>query len=123
GPSCRTVRDFFVHNALYWIEEYHLDGLRLDAVHAIRDDSAPDIVAEIARALREGPGRGRRVHLVLENDRNESRRLARSAGGTPAIATAQWNDDVHHALHVLVTGESDGYYGEYADVPLERLGR
>jgi len=123
GPSCRTVRDFFVHNALYWIEEYHLDGLRLDAVHAIRDDSAPDIVAEIARALREGPGRGRRVHLVLENDRNESRRLARAADGTPAIATAQWNDDVHHALHVLVTGDSDGYYGEYADAPLERLGR
>jgi maltooligosyltrehalose trehalohydrolase len=123
GPGCETVRDFFVHNALYWIEEFGFDGLRVDAVHAIRDDSSPDIVAAIARALREGPGRSRHVHLVLENDANEARRLARAADGTPAIATAQWNDDLHHALHVLLTGETDGYYAEYADAPLERLGR
>ncbi|MDH5265284.1 MAG: malto-oligosyltrehalose trehalohydrolase, partial [Betaproteobacteria bacterium] len=123
GPSCRTVRDFFVHNALYWIEEYRFDGLRLDAVHAIADDSRPDIVAEIAAALRDGPGRERRVHLILENDRNESRRLARGADGAPAVAAAQWNDDVHHALHVLATGETDGYYAEYAAAPLEYLAR
>ncbi|MEX0638469.1 MAG: alpha-amylase family glycosyl hydrolase, partial [Burkholderiales bacterium] len=67
GPDSRTVREFYVHNALYWIEEYALDGLRLDAVHAIRDDSDTHIVCEIANALRAGPGRERRVHLVLEN--------------------------------------------------------
>ncbi|MCM2326711.1 MAG: malto-oligosyltrehalose trehalohydrolase [Lysobacter sp.] len=123
GPGSRAVRDFFVHNALYWIEEYRFDGLRLDAVHAIRDGSRPDIVEEIAQALRDGPGRSRCVHLVLENDRNEASRLERGAGGEPAGATAQWNDDFHHAWHVLATGETDGYYAEYADAPLERLGR
>jgi maltooligosyltrehalose trehalohydrolase len=123
GERSRTVREFYVHNALYWIEEFHFDGLRVDAVHAIRDDSRPDIVDEIAQALREGPGRGRHVHLVLENDRNEARRLERAESGAPLLATAQWNDDLHHALHVLATGERDGYYADYADSPLAQLGR
>ena len=124
GPDNRTVRDFFVHNALYWVEEFRLDGLRLDAVHAIRDASDPDIVVEIGRALAEGPGRTREVHLVLENDANQARYLARAAQtGRPLCATAQWNDDAHHALHVLATGEADGYYADYADAPLARLGR
>ena len=123
GERSRTVRDFYVHNALYWIEEFHFDGLRLDAVHAIRDGSDPDIVTEIATALRDGPGRDRHVHLVLENDGNESRRLERSACGAPLAATAQWNDDLHHALHVITTGEGDGYYGDYTDAPLAQLGR
>ncbi|MGE0357412.1 MAG: malto-oligosyltrehalose trehalohydrolase [Burkholderiales bacterium] len=123
GPGCGDVRDFFVHNALYWIEEYFLDGLRLDAVHAIRDDSDPDIVESIARAVREGPGRERHVHLVLENDDNGASYLERDETLAPRLATAQWNDDVHHAFHVLVTGEGDGYYADYADRPLERLGR
>jgi len=123
GEASRGVRDFFVHNALYWVNEYRFDGLRLDAVHAIRDDSEPDIVREIARALADGPGRERRVHLVLENDANQARYLERDASGAPRWATAQWNDDLHHALHVLVTGESDGYYADYADAPLARLGR
>ena len=128
GPSSRTVRDYFLHNALYWTTEYRLDGLRLDAVHAFRDSSRPDIVCEIAQALREGPGReqpdgDRRVHLVLENNRNEARYLARDAAGRPLYATAQWDDDVHHALHVLVSGEIDGYYADYAPDPLARLGR
>lgn len=115
GPHSRTVRDFFIHNALFWLEEYNLDGLRLDAVHAIDDRSTPDIVAELADAVRRGPGRAREIHLVLENDRNQARYLARGAGGAPLRATAQWNDDVHHALHVLLTGERDGYYHDYAD--------
>ena len=123
GPQCREVRDFFVHNALYWIEEYFLDGLRLDAVHAIRDDSDPDIVRRIARALREGPGAARQVHLILENEDNGAARLERDAALAPRFATAQWNDDIHHALHVLVTGETDGYYADYADAPIARLGR
>lgn len=123
GEASRTVRDYFVHNALYWVGEYRLDGLRLDAVHAIRDESNPDIVSEIAHAIAEGPGRERRVHLVLENDRNESHYLERAAGHAPDCATAQWNDDLHHALHVLVAREVDGYYADYADAPVERLAR
>lgn len=123
GASARIVRDFFVHNALYWIEEFHFDGLRLDAVHAIAGDSQPHIIQQIARALAEGPGQRRPIHLILENDRNEARWLGRDADQQPLIATAQWNDDIHHALHVLLTGERDGYYADYADKPLAHLGR
>jgi maltooligosyltrehalose trehalohydrolase len=123
GERSRTVRDFFLHNALYWIEEYRFDGLRLDAVHAMRDRSNPDIVSEIARAIREGPGLERQVHLVLENNANQARYLERNAEGKPLLATAQWDDDVHHSLHVLTSGESDGYYADYAVQPLQKLGR
>ena len=66
----RHVRDFFVHNALYWLEEYNLDGLRLDAVHAIKDDSEKHFLVELAERTRGGPGRDRHVHLVLENEEN-----------------------------------------------------
>jgi len=123
AEGARTVRDFFIHNALYWVEEYRFDGLRLDAVHAIADDSDPDIVTELARALRSGPGRERHIHLVLENDRNQARYLERDAAGRPLAASAQWNDDLHHALHILITGERDGYYEDYAARPLWYLGR
>ncbi len=123
GEGSRTVRDFFVHNALYWLEEYRFDGLRLDAIHAIRDQSSPHIVAEIAAAIRAGPGLGRQVHLILENNANQARHLERDPQGEPRLATAQWNDDVHHALHVLVSGEADGYYADYAAQPLKMLGR
>jgi len=120
GADSRTVRDFYVHNALYWVEEYHVDGLRLDAVHAMHDDSPEHLVHEIARALRDGPGRDRHVHLVLENDANQASLLA---GANGAGASAQWNDDLHHAAHVLLTAETDGYYADYADAPLARFGR
>lgn len=123
GEHCRTVRDFFVQNALYWVEEFHFDGLRLDAVQAIRDGSSPHIACEIGRALRAGPGRRRQVHLVLENLANQARYLERDPQGVPFCADAQWNDDLHHAAHVLVTGETDGYYADHADAPLARLGR
>lgn len=123
GEHSHTVRDFFVHNALYWVEEFRCDGLRLDAVHAIRDDSRPDIVEAICSALRDGPGRERHVHVVLENDANGARYLARDAAGAPQIATAQWNDDLHHAAHVLLTGDTDGYYADYADEPVSQFGR
>ena len=123
GPGARPVRDFFIHNALYWLEEYHVDGLRLDAVHAIRDDSRPDILTELAEAVRAGPGRTRHVHLVLENDRNQARYLERAPDGTARWYDAQWNDDLHHAFHVLLTGESDGYYADYRDDPTRLLGR
>jgi maltooligosyltrehalose trehalohydrolase len=122
GEASRTVRDFFVHNALYWLEEFHFDGLRLDAVHAIVDTSRPDFVTELALRVRERFA-GRDVHLVLENDRNEARYLRRDGAGRPLLATAQWNDDVHHALHVIATGERDGHYADYATTPAGCFGR
>jgi malto-oligosyltrehalose trehalohydrolase len=122
GQQSRVVRDFFIHNALYWIEEYRLDGLRLDAVHAIRDDSRPDILSELAEAIQSGPGRLRQVHLVLENDANQARYLERQEG-RPRWYTAQWNDDIHHAFHVLLTGEVEGYYADYRESPVADLGR
>ncbi|MDD5389780.1 MAG: malto-oligosyltrehalose trehalohydrolase [Gallionellaceae bacterium] len=120
GDNNRPVRDFFVDNVRYWLEEFHLDGLRLDAIHAIRDDSSPDIIEELAAAFRTIMGR--HVHMVLENERNQSRYLGR-AGDQPRQATAQWNDDIHHVFHVLATGEDDGYYIDYASDPMRRLGR
>ncbi|TRZ92219.1 MAG: malto-oligosyltrehalose trehalohydrolase, partial [Rhodocyclaceae bacterium] len=123
GEGSRTVRDFFIHNALYWLEEYHLDGLRLDAIHAICDDGSPDIVEELGAAVRDGPGAERQVHLVLENDRNEARYLARDESRRWRYGTAQWNDDIHHVLHVLASGEADGYYADYAAEPARLLGR
>ena len=123
AAQSRTVRDFFIHNALYWIEEFHLDGLRLDAVHAMHDRSALHFVDELAQAVRAGPGRERHVHLVLENDVNDAAWLARDAAGRPVLADAQWNDDVHHALHVMASGESDGYYVDFAAEPLRLFGR
>ena len=122
GRESRAVRDYFIHNALYWLEEYHLDGLRLDAVHAIFDAGEPHILTEIARAARTGPGRERPVYLVLENLANEARRLGVS-GGAEYTFDAQWNDDSHHCLHVLLTGESDGYYQDYQDRPHKLLCR
>ncbi len=123
GERSRTVREFFIHNALYWLHEYHLDGLRLDAVHAIADDSHPDFVTELARRVRTSVGDARQVHLVLENDRNEARYLCRDGGGAAVLATAQWNDDLHHPLHVIATGETDGYYADYADAPVADFAR
>jgi malto-oligosyltrehalose trehalohydrolase len=112
------VRDFFIHNTLYWLEEYRFDGLRLDAVDWIVDESSPDILVELASRVREGPGAGRHIHLVLENDRNEAHYLGRDGERRPLHATAQWNDDIHHAAHVVLTGEVDGYYADYAARPL-----
>ena len=135
GPGSRTVRDFFIHNALYWLEEYHFDGLRFDAVHAIVDESKPDILTELAVTVRAKFGPDRRIHLVLENDQNaahyltslESQRDAATVGvnqrNTSRLYDAQWNDDIHHALHVLITGETDGYYCDYSEQPIRRLGR
>jgi malto-oligosyltrehalose trehalohydrolase len=123
GEGSRTVRDFFIHNALYWLEEFHFDGLRVDAVHAMHDTSVPHFADELAQAVHAGPARERHVHLVLENDVNDAARLQRGPDGQPQLATAQWNDDVHHTLHVLATGETDGYYIDFANKPLHLLGR
>ncbi|HSH90841.1 MAG TPA: malto-oligosyltrehalose trehalohydrolase [Ramlibacter sp.] len=120
SKGSRPVREFFIHNALYWIAEYRIDGLRIDAVHAIVDQSEPDILAELSTAVRAA-GKGRHVHLVLENENNDYRRL--SANAAAGRHDAQWNDDFHHALHVALTGETHGYYHDYTSEPLNLLAR
>jgi maltooligosyltrehalose trehalohydrolase len=120
GAGSHVVRAFFIDNALYWLEEYHLDGLRLDSVHAMADTSASHVLTELAHAVAEGPGRDRAVHLVLENNANEARYLERR--GPRGRRLYQWNDDLHHALHVLLTGEGSGYYQDYHP-PLAHLRR
>ncbi len=118
GEGSAGVREFFVHNALYWVEEFQIDGLRLDAVHAITDASTPDILQQISQAVRDATP-GRHVHLVLENDRNEGWRLADRP--LPGRFDGQWNDDFHHALHVALTGDSSGYFHDYGAQPIELL--
>lgn len=122
----RPVRDFFIHNALYWLTEFQMDGLRLDAVHAISALPSPDteetFLDELARRVRAGVPAERQIHLVLENDANEARLLDRT-GGRVRRYTAQWNDDLHHVMHRLTSGETDGYYGDYAEAPGKLLAR
>jgi malto-oligosyltrehalose trehalohydrolase len=118
-----AVRAFFVSNALYWLTEYNMDGLRFDAVHAILDESRPDIVEEIAATARERLGPNRHIHLVLENDDNAARYLRRDGECRPKLYTAQWNDDYHHAMHVALTGEGGGYYADYARGAVGHLAR
>ena len=107
------VRSFFTENALFWLMEYRFDGLRIDAAHAIREQ---DWFIEMAAAVRARTEPGRKVHLVLEHDGN-------AAGLLKSGFDAQWNDDGHHVLHTLLTGESDSYYADYADAPAQKLAR
>lgn len=117
-----VVRSFFTHNALYWLEEFHIDGLRLDAVHAIIDDSSPHILEQISAQVREWAHRaGRHVHLMLENDGNHAHRLTDQHA--PGRYDGQWNDDFHHALHVTLTGETQGYYAKFGPDPIALLAR
>src|SRR5690554_2563220 len=109
-----AVRSFFGQNALYWLKEYRFDGLRFDAVHAIVDKE--HWLQELAIKLREAMPAGRRIHLVLENDDNTASLLRHGYD-------AQWNDDAHHVVHHLLTGETRGYYTAYARRPTEKLAR
>ena len=122
GRDAGPVREFFIHNALYWLTEFHMDGLRLDAVHAIKDDSAKSVLEELAERARAACG-DRPIHLVLENDHNAAHLLGRDGKGRPRHYTAQWNDDIHHAAHRLLTDENGGYYRDYAPDPLAHLVR
>jgi maltooligosyltrehalose trehalohydrolase len=115
GPNSRPVREFFIQNAEYWIQEFHLDGLRIDAAHEIKDDSRPDVLDELAQRLRSRVARP--IHLLIENETNDPDRLVR-CGRKPERYTAQWNDDVHHVLHVAATKEASGYYGDYGEARL-----
>lgn len=123
GRDSRAVRDFFIHNALYWLEEYHFDGLRLDAVHGIVDDSKPDIITELGETIRQKFAAQRHVHLILEDADNVSHYLKRDRENRVTLYDAQWNDDIHHSMHVLITGESGGYYSDYVREPIKQLRR
>lgn len=123
GRQAHWVRRFFIHNALYWLEEYNLDGLRLDAVHAIADSSRQAFLDELAGSVADYFPGSRKIHLVLENDGNNARYLARNREGKPLAYSAQWNDDFHHCLHVILTGETNGYYRDYVSDPVALLGR
>ena len=116
GPAIAFERPpvarFFIDNALYWLETFKLDGLRFDAVHAIGDTAFLDAMAkEIRDRIVDRP-----IHLVLENETNDAARLS-------AAFDAQWNDDFHNVVHVLLTGETDSYYQDFADRPAKRLAR
>ena len=107
------VRQFFLENALYWLQEYRFDGLRIDAAHAIGD---PGFLRELAARVGRADENGCLRHLVLENEENDATLLADAC-------VAQWNDDAHHVLHVLLTGETQGYYADYAQAPARALAR
>lgn len=111
------VREFFIENTLYWLMEYRFDGLRFDAVHAI---SEQDFLDELAQRVRLAVEQDRHVHLVLEHDDNAANLLG---GPEQKKYDAQWNDDFHHVMHVLLTGEREGYYADYADDTAKRLAR
>jgi maltooligosyltrehalose trehalohydrolase len=118
GPDSQPVRDYLIENAIRWLRDYHLDGLRLDAVHALYDHSAVHLLEEMAeRVGREvGPDRW----LIAESDLNDPRLATPVAIGGYGL-TAHWEDDFHHAVHALLTGERDGYYEDFGSV--EQLAR
>jgi maltooligosyltrehalose trehalohydrolase len=121
GADGATVRAFLIENALLWIRDYGFDGLRLDAVHALKDSSEQHFLTELVLTLR-AKLLGRHVHLMLENEANQARYLERPNHRTQRY-NAQWGDDFHNALHVLLTGECEGYYSAFADQPLMHLAR
>jgi malto-oligosyltrehalose trehalohydrolase len=110
------VREFSIGNALHWLDRYRFDGLRLDAVHAIVEPGEPHILTELSRRVGDlARETGRLLHLVLENDDNNASTLDPETIVPSGRYRAQWNDDYHHAWHVLLTRESHGYYVDYAD--------
>jgi maltooligosyltrehalose trehalohydrolase len=113
GPGSDEVRRYFVDNALQWVDEFHIDALRLDAVHAIADFSAYPFVEQLTDAVHAlATARRRHVHVIAESAANDSRLVtAKERNGSGC--DAQWDDDFHHALHAVLTGERDGYYADF----------
>ncbi len=110
------VRAYAIENALHWLRDYRFDGLRLDAVHAIVTPGEPELLKELSAAAGAlAAETGRHIHLVLENDDNNSSLLAPAQDPPAGRYRAQWNDDYHHAWHVFLTGETAGYYGDYGN--------
>jgi maltooligosyltrehalose trehalohydrolase len=113
GPDSDAVRSYFISNALYWITEYHIDALRLDAIHGIYDFSARHILQELAEAVHlQGAVLRRRVYLIAESDLNDVRVINSSESGGHGL-DAQWNDDFHHALRTFLTSDRSGYYADF----------
>jgi malto-oligosyltrehalose trehalohydrolase len=119
--GAHMVRDYITANARYWLDEFHIDGLRFDAVQEIRDSGPRHLLYELAEKLRATTD-GRHVHLMVENAANQAGWMKRRADGTPGLYTAQWSDDIHHALHCAITGESHWYYADFHGQP-NLLGR
>jgi maltooligosyltrehalose trehalohydrolase len=116
GAYSYGVRDYFIGNALHWLEQYHIDGLRLDATHAILDHGARHFLEELAEAVADfSHCHGRERLLIAESDLNDKRVTAPIAAGGYGM-DAQWCDDFHHALHVLLTGERHGYYEDFGHI-------
>ncbi len=114
GAGSDEVRRFIIDNALMWLRDFHVDALRLDAVHALFDQRATPLVEELTAEVDAlADALGRRLWLIAESDRNDPRTVTLRADGGTGFA-AQWADDVHHALHVLLTGEREGYYADFA---------
>jgi maltooligosyltrehalose trehalohydrolase len=111
------VREFFITNGRYWIEEFHFDGFRFDALHAIRDRSGEYIIAAVGRAARDAAGT-RSIILIAENDRQEAKMVRpRDEGGDDL--DGMWNDDFHHSAVVALTGRKEAYFGDYRGAPQE----
>jgi maltooligosyltrehalose trehalohydrolase len=118
------VRSFAIENALYWLRDYRFDGLRLDAVHAIPEMGETPMLHDLSNAVGKFAAQtGRHIHLVLENDDNRVSLLDAEENPPHGKYRAQWNDDYHHAWHVLLTGETQGYYSDYAKSPLQDIAR
>jgi len=117
GKNAGPVRDFFIANAGYWIDEFHVDGLRLDATDNIEDTSPTHVIADITARVRE-QARGRRVLIVAENERQDVRLLQPSSKGGCGV-DALWNDDFHHTAMVALTGRREAYYTDYYGTPQE----
>ena len=116
GPLSDHVRWYFIHNALQWVDEFHIDGLRVDAVHAIVDHSAQPFLQDLCSAVhRRAEELGRPVWMIAESDLNDPRVITPPEQFGLGFDT-QWSDDYHHSLHVLLTGERDGYYEGFGSV-------
>jgi maltooligosyltrehalose trehalohydrolase len=116
GPESDEVRRFFIENALYWLSDFRVDALRIDAIHGIIDASAYPFLAELADTVRGLAAReNRKIHLIPESDLNDVRAISPREKGGYGL-DAQWNDDFHHALHALLTGERGGYYRDFGSL-------
>ncbi|KPK47013.1 MAG: malto-oligosyltrehalose trehalohydrolase [Dehalococcoidia bacterium SM23_28_2] len=116
GPHSDEVRRFFVENALYWVTEFHIDALRLDAVHAIVDHSAVPFVEELAEAVHHrAEDLSRRIYVIAESNLNDARLVRPREMGGQGL-DAQWNEDFHHSLRTLLTGERAGYYQDFGEL-------
>ncbi|MEH6717639.1 MAG: malto-oligosyltrehalose trehalohydrolase [Aurantimonas endophytica] len=116
------VRQFMIDNALFWLEEYQIDGLRLDAIDSIKDTTDTPLVKELAATVRERfPDR--HVHLTTEDDRNITWHVERGEAGEPRLISGEWNDDFHHCAHVIATHEAEGYYADYGRHSVEQMAK